>query len=332
MEAAKRKSNQRQALFILTPCTDGKRYVTDVQLFVHGNPRRQADLNQPQTPIPEPGHPVVLAIAGFDPTAGAGLTADLKVFAAHRLYGVSAVTALTVQSTQGVRRTAPSDPGFLAETLDCLSDDITITGVKIGMLATEAIVAVVARFLAASAIPRERIVLDPVIRSTSGRELLDPAGLACLQNELLPLVGWITPNVDELASLTGTGISGRESVSSSARRLAASYPGLNVVVTGGHLDPPDDFLLAAAGTEPGAADGTEYGAGHWFPGQRIDTTATHGTGCTFSSALLCQLVTGVSASNAVAAAKQYVRHAMANAYPIGKGRGPLHHLYILDKK
>ncbi|HTD56977.1 MAG TPA: bifunctional hydroxymethylpyrimidine kinase/phosphomethylpyrimidine kinase [Silvibacterium sp.] len=288
-------------------------------------------MNQPQTPSPEPDRPVVLTIAGFDPSAGAGVTADLKVFAAHRLYGVSAIAALTIQSTQGVRRVCPVDPEFLAETLDCLSDDLTITGIKIGMLATEAVVEVVARFLAFSAVPRERIVLDPVIRSTSGRELLDPAGLACLQNELLPLVGWITPNVDELASLTGTGISGRESVSSSARRLAASYPGLNVVVTGGHLDPPDDFLLAAAGTEPGAADGTEYGAGHWFPGQRIETTATHGTGCTFSSALLCRLVMGASASDAVAAAKQYVRDAMENAYAIGKGRGPLHHLYALDK-
>jgi len=311
---------------------DGKGYVTDVQLFVQGNPRRQTDLNQPQTTIPEPDRPVVLTIAGFDPSAGAGVTADLKVFAAHRLYGLAAITALTVQSTQGVRRVCPADPGFLAETLDCLSDDRIITGIKIGMLATEAVVAVVARFLASSAVPRERIVLDPIIRSSSGRELLDAAGLVRLQSQLLPLVGWITPNLDELAQLTGIGIPGRASVSSAARQLAARYPGLNVVVTGGHLDPPDDFLLAAAGTEPGAADGTEYGAGHWFPGQRIDTTATHGTGCTFSSALLCQLVTGVSASNAVAAAKQYVRHAMANAYPIGKGRGPLHHLYILDKK
>jgi hydroxymethylpyrimidine/phosphomethylpyrimidine kinase len=261
-----------------------------------------------------------MTIAGFDPSAGAGLTADLKVFAAHRLYGVSAVTALTVQSTQGVRRTSPVDPEFLAETLDCLANDITITGVKIGMLATEAIVEVVARFLTASAIPRERIVLDPVIRSSSGRELLDPAGLARLQRELLPLVSWITPNLDELASLTGTGISGRESVPTVARQLALRNPGLNVVVTGGHLDTPDDFLLTVDGAE------------HWFSGQRIDTTATHGTGCTFSSALLCQLVTGASASNAVAAAKKYVRDAMANARPIGKGRGPLHHLYILDKE
>ena len=246
--------------------------------------------------------------------------ADLKVFAAHRLYGVSAVTALTVQSTQGVRRTHAVDLGLLAETLDCLVDDITITGVKIGMLATEATVTVIAKFLDASAIPRERIVLDPVVRSSSGRELLDAAGLDRLQNELLSLVGWITPNIDELAQLTGTSISDRHSIPFAAHQLVAMHPGLNVVVTGGHLDPPDDFLLAADGTTC------------WFPGQRIETTATHGTGCTFSSALLCQLVRGTSAANAVAAAKQYVRDAMANAYPIGKGRGPLHHLYTLEKE
>ena len=208
---------------------------------------------------------------------------------------------------------------MLAETLDCLADDITITGVKIGMLATESIVEVVARFLAGSAIPRERLVLDPVIRSSSGRALLDGPGLVRLQNELLPLVGWTTPNLDELAELASADVSSRGSIPAAARELASRYPGLNVVVTGGHLDPPDDFLLTADGTE------------HWFLGQRIETAATHGTGCTFSSALLCRLVTGSSPSEAVAAAKQYVHSAMEAAYPIGKGRGPLHHLYRLDE-
>jgi hydroxymethylpyrimidine/phosphomethylpyrimidine kinase len=266
-----------------------------------------------------PERPAALTIAGFDPSSGAGVTADLKVFAAHNLYGVAAITALTVQSTQGVRRSHAVNPGFLTETLDCLATDIAIAGVKIGMLATADIVGVVARFLSGSEIPRERIVLDPIVRSSSGRALLDTGGLEKLQSELLPLVGWVTPNLDELAELAGTEVSDRGSIAASARVLAGNYPGLNVVITGGHLEPPDDFLL------------TLDGVGHWFTGRKIETTATHGTGCTFSSALLAQLIAGSSPADAVAGAKQYVRSAMEAAYPVGKGRGPLNHLYRLDQ-
>ncbi|MBV8115107.1 MAG: bifunctional hydroxymethylpyrimidine kinase/phosphomethylpyrimidine kinase [Silvibacterium sp.] len=288
------------------------------QLYGRTAPATSQTVNPPRFTISARSRPAVLTIAGFDPSSGAGVTADLKVFAAHKLYGLSAITALTVQSTQGVRRSQAVDPGFLAETLECLASDITITGVKIGMLATAELVSVVAGFLGGSAILRERIVLDPVIRSSSGRALLDMAGLDRLRSELLPLVGWITPNLDELAELVGTEIGGRESVPAAAGELASRYRGLTVVVTGGHLDPPDDFLLTADGAE------------HWLPGEKIETTATHGTGCTFSSALLCQLVAGLAPFEAVAAAKQYVRRAMKAAYPVGKGRDPLHHLYDLD--
>jgi hydroxymethylpyrimidine/phosphomethylpyrimidine kinase len=318
MEVPKRKSNQRQALLILAACISGKKYVRHVAEIVQRNPGRYTYLSHAREAKLSQSRPTVLTIAGFDPSSGAGLTADLKVFAAHRLNGLSAVTALTIQSTQGVRRTQAISPEFLAETLDCLADDITITGAKIGMLATAEIVATVAKFLAGSTIPRERIVLDPVIRSTSGRALLDAGGLDRLRNDLLPLVGWVTPNLDELAELIGANFSSRDAIPGAARELVTRYPGLNVVVTGGHLDPPDDYLLTADGAE------------RWFPGQRIETTATHGTGCAFSSALLCQLVAGSSPSEAVAAAKEYVRAAMEKAYPIGRGHGPLNHLYRLD--
>jgi hydroxymethylpyrimidine/phosphomethylpyrimidine kinase len=319
MEVPNRKSNEQWALLIRAPCALGKKYVRHVAAFVH-TPGQQSDPVK-QRGMTDPAHsrPAVLTIAGFDPSSGAGVTADLKVFAAHRLYGLSAITALTVQSTQGVRRTQALNPEFLAETLACLSSDINITGVKIGMLATAQIVRVVSRFLADSPIPRHHIVLDPIIRSSSGRTLLDAGGLDRLRNELLPIVGWTTPNLDELAALARVDVSGRESISSAAQSLASGYPGLNVLVTGGHLDPPDDYLLTADG------------ASQWFPGRKIETTATHGTGCTFSSALLCQLVAGSSPAEAVAGAKQYVRTAMEHAYPIGKGRGPLHHLYQLDE-
>ena len=271
------------------------------------------------TSIPT-ARPIVLTIAGFDPSAGAGITADLKVFAAHGLYGVAAITALTVQSTQGVRRVSPVEPQILAETLDCLAADVEIAGVKIGMLGTSEIVGVTAGFLARAKISREHVVLDPVIRSSSGRALLDAAGLERLRDKLLPHVGWITPNIDELAELVGrqgTAVT-RESIPEIAAEFASLHPGLNLVVTGGHLDPPDDFLRTAEGEE------------HWFPGQKIETKATHGTGCTFSSALLCELVNRATPREAVARAKGYVRSAMEAAYPVGKGRGPLNHLFRLS--
>lgn len=259
-----------------------------------------------------------LTIAGFDPSSGAGVTADLKVFAAHGIYGLAAITALTVQSTQGVRRVEPISPEVLRQTLDCLAEDVEISGLKVGMLANEGAVDAVCGFLGKSNIPEDKIVLDPVIRSSSGRKLLSNEGLNRLKFALMPLVGWITPNLDELAILTETPVPDREAVPEAAARLAAKYPALNIVVTGGHLDAPDDFLRTADGIT------------RWFPGQRIQTTATHGTGCAFSSALLARLLAGDPPSAAVAAAKAYVTEAMKAAKPIGKGRGPLHHLYRLD--
>ena len=259
-----------------------------------------------------------LTIAGFDPSSGAGITADLKVFAAHGIYGLAAITALTIQSTQGVRRVEPVTEQILRQTLDCLAEDVQISGIKIGMLATEEAVDAVYAFLGKLNIPKGKIVLDPILRSSSGRELLSSEGLNRLKTALLPLVGWVTPNIDELAILTETPLSGREAIPQAATRLAAKYPAVNIVVTGGHLESPDDFLRTADGTT------------RWFPGQRIETAATHGTGCAFSSALLARLLAGDPSGEAVAAAKAYVTEAMKAAKPIGKGRGPLHHLYRLD--
>jgi hydroxymethylpyrimidine/phosphomethylpyrimidine kinase len=272
------------------------------------------DGNQP----PLAGQPIALSIAGFDPSSGAGVSADLKVFAAHGIYGLAAITALTVQSTQGVRRVEAVSPEVLAETLDCLADDVKISGIKIGMLATGEEVETVAGFLAQSGIPPEKVVLDPVLRSSSGLELLSNEGLSLMKNRLLPLVGWLTPNINELAVLAERPVSGREAVPEAATCLAGQHPGLNIVATGGHLDSPDDFLRTADGKE------------QWFPGRRIKTTSTHGTGCAFSSALLANLIYGTAPVAAVSAAKTYIMEAMRAARPVGKGNGPLHHLYRLD--
>ena len=271
-----------------------------------------------------PSPPVALTIAGFDPGSGAGITADLKTFAAHRIYGVACISALTVQSTLGVRAVEPLPAMLVRQTLECLAEDVSLSGIKIGMLGSSAVVREGSSFLTAQSgtIPRERIVLDPVLRSTSGTALIDRDGLRVIREELLPRVGWITPNVDELAVLAG-GIPDREEVPAAAARLQAiaarlGNDALNVVVTGGHLSRPDDFLLTASG------------AGNWLAGEKIITNATHGTGCAFSSALLCELISGRSPEEAVAAAKAYVTEALRSAYPIGKGKGPMNHLFPFD--
>ena len=268
------------------------------------------------------GPRIALSIAGFDPSSGAGVTADLKVFAAHRIYGLAAITALTVQSTQGVFGTDPVPAPSLVETLACLEKDFSFDGIKIGMLASAEIVTATVRFLGdrATRHPGLPIVLDPVLRASSGRPLLSQAGAELLVDQLLPLVSCVTPNLAELAALCGRAQVAREDIATAARELQQIHPGcgLAVLVTGGHLDRPDDYLLTAAGEEL------------WLPGELVQTSAGHGTGCAFSSALLCGLVHGETLPGAAKAAKAYVAAALEAAYPIGHGPGPLHHLFALD--
>jgi hydroxymethylpyrimidine/phosphomethylpyrimidine kinase len=264
----------------------------------------------------------VLTIAGFDPSSGAGVTADLMVFAAHGLFGVSCVTALTVQSTVGVMATHAVATEVVRETLACLEGDLPAAGVKIGMLANAGNVAVVADFLAElrgrdGVGRRVPVVLDPVLRSSSGRELLDEGGVALLRERLLPLVDWVTPNVAELGVLSGRAVAGREDVEQAARALQGCGERLNVMATGGHLDPPDDLVLLAGGEM------------HWLAGERIDTRATHGTGCAVSSALLSRMVLGEDGLSAAAAAKMYVAAAIRRATPLGRGRGPIDLLWMV---
>jgi hydroxymethylpyrimidine/phosphomethylpyrimidine kinase len=262
---------------------------------------------------------VALTIAGFDPGAGAGVTADLKTFAAHGIYGVACISALTVQSTMGVRAVEPLSADLVRATLDCLVEDVVLSGVKIGMLGSSAVAGEVASFLRAqsSKIPRERVVLDPVLRSTSGTPLIDANGIRIIRDELLHCVGWITPNVHELAILVGDDPESlsRNQIPAAAARLREGNAELNVVVTGGHLGKPDDFLLSASGEES------------WLPGERIATNSTHGTGCAFSTAMLCGLVSGLNPKEAVGSAKAYVTEALRSAYPVGKGKGPMNHLF-----
>jgi hydroxymethylpyrimidine/phosphomethylpyrimidine kinase len=265
--------------------------------------------------------PVVLSIAGFDPSSGAGVTADLKTASANGCYAVTCVTALTVQSSQGVFGVQPLEPELVSRTLRALADDLEIAAVRIGMLGWGTVAAAVADFLEANKLPN--VVLDPVLRSSSGAELLDRAGVDVLRLRLLPLADVITPNVEEAAVLAGTqppasGASWDE-ILPQIRATAGKLHGLGahaVVITGGHLADASDYLSY----QMNGALQEEV-----FLGQRIGSGSTHGTGCAFATALACQLAHGKRLPEAVRAAKDYVRKAIAAAYPLGKGTGPLNH-------
>ncbi len=261
-----------------------------------------------------------LTIAGFDPSSGAGVTADLAVFAAHGIFGTSAVTALTVQSTIGVRRSEPVSAELLADTLACLQDDLPPHGVKIGMLGGARQVRVVANYLRLLRTGAQSVivVLDPVLRSSSGAELLDQEGTVLLLEELLPLVDVVTPNSQELGVLTGTACEDASQIAVAAHVLVTRYPGLTVLATGGDRPHPDDLLLHGA-------------VENLLHGERVETSATHGTGCALSSALLCQLLRANSMIDAAGAAKRYVEQALRSAIPRGGGRGPMNLLWPISK-
>lgn len=259
---------------------------------------------------------VALSIAGFDPSSGAGVTADLAVFAAHGIFGTSAISAMTVQSTMGVAAVRAVDAEWLLRTLEHVSVDLPAAGVKIGMLASDAIVQAVAAFL--QQVPYQvPVVLDPVLRSSSGHQLLESQGERRIHAELLPLVRWITPNWAELSILTGRAVRSIEQAREAADILGKQHPRLHIVATGGDRKEPVDLLRA-----PGGAVQT-------FSGEHVETTSTHGTGCAFSSALLCRLILGDAPAKAVAGAKAYVTEALRSAPGLGHGRGPLDLLWPL---
>ena len=264
----------------------------------------------------------VLTIAGFDPSSGAGVTADLAVFAAHGLFGTSCLTALTVQNTMGVAAVHPVAEDVVRATLEYLWADMPAVGIKIGMLGTAECVKAVVSFLDGLGKGRPVVVLDPVLRSTSGKALLDKAGVDLMRGELLPLVDWVTPNVAELGVLARQDEPGREEIAAMGRGLQAELPGLGLLVTGGHLERPDDLLLMPF-------DGVKPGGQFWLSGRRVETTATHGTGCALSSAFLSRLVIGDGPLEAARGAKHYVAEAMRRAAPIGHGHGPMAHLWPL---
>ncbi len=264
--------------------------------------------------------PVVLTIAGFDPGSGAGVTADIKTIAAHGCYGVACITALTVQSTTGVRRVDVVDPELVAETLAELTSDIEIAAVHIGMLGSGKVARAVADFAAERKLPN--IVLDPILKSSSGSDLLDAAGARLLTEKLLPLCTVATPNIDEASALTGFAVTDPEQMRTAARKLHEMGASA-VVITGGHLEKAID-LLSFTGNR-----GVEQ---ELFKSARLRSNSTHGTGCAFATSVACHLAMGRGLPEAVLLAKAYVAAAISNAQPLGHGTGPIHHLYRMQQQ
>jgi hydroxymethylpyrimidine/phosphomethylpyrimidine kinase len=279
--------------------------------------------------------PVVLTIAGFDPSSGAGVTADIKTIAAHACYGVACITAMTVQSTAGVKRVEPADPTLITDTLEELAADFEIAAVHIGMLGSGKVVKALADFLSGRRSNRitatgavsgkthlPNIVLDPILKSSSGADLLDNAGTRLLIQRLIPLADVVTPNVDEATALTGCKIIELEDMNVAAAKLH-EIGASAVVVTGGHLDKAIDLLSYKA------RQGFEQEV---FKAERQRSNSTHGTGCAFATAMACHLALGRGLAEATLLAKTYVTAAISNGQVLGRGTGPVHHLYRLSQQ
>ncbi|HEX6822275.1 MAG TPA: bifunctional hydroxymethylpyrimidine kinase/phosphomethylpyrimidine kinase [Candidatus Sulfotelmatobacter sp.] len=277
--------------------------------------------------------PVILTIAGFDPSSGAGITADIKTIAAHGCYGVACISALTVQSTSGVRRVEPVDPALIRDTLEELDADLDIAAVHLGMLGSAKVVRAVADFLevadksgntSAKRRPARlsNIVLDPILKSSSGADLLDSAGIKLLAERLIPLADVITPNTDETAVLTGLRVNDLDTMREAAAKLHLMGASA-VVITGGDLEKAIDLLSYRS------SKGTQQEV---FKAERQRSTSTHGTGCAFATSMACHLALDRGLAEATLLSKTYVGAAIANAQTLGKGKGPVHHLYRMTQQ
>lgn len=254
----------------------------------------------------------VLTIAGSDSSGGAGVQADLKTMLANGVYGMSALTALTAQNTQGVRMVQEATPEFLAAELDAVFEDIRPDAVKVGMVASPALIHVIADKL--KAYKAEHVVVDPVMVATSGAKLLVDEAIEVLVQELFPLAEVITPNIPELSVLTGAEIADEAAFEQAAKKLAAETE-VNVLAKGGHFaDDASDLLVLADGEEE-----------KWYRGTRVENPNTHGTGCTLSSAIAANLAKGFDLAESIGRAKSYLFGALLAKMDLGKGSGPVDH-------
>jgi hydroxymethylpyrimidine/phosphomethylpyrimidine kinase len=250
-----------------------------------------------------------LTIAGSDSGGGAGIQADLKTFTAHGVFGTSAVTAITAQNTLGVTAWQAVPADLVTAQIEAIAGDIGVDGVKTGMLANAAIVEAVAAAIESLDLPR--VVVDPVMMAKGGARLLDDEAIGTMLTELIPRAYLVTPNAEEAAALAGVPVRTLNDAREAAKRIAALGPAA-VIVKGGHLDSADAIDILYDGR-----DLIELRA------ERIKTRHTHGTGCTFSSAIAANLALGFPLGEAVAKAKTYLTEAIRRAPGLGRGHGPL---------
>ena len=256
----------------------------------------------------------VLTIAGSDSSGGAGIQADIKTITAHKLFATSAITALTAQNTTGVFAIHDAPADFVAAELDAIFSDIPPAAVKIGMVSNPDIIRIIAHKL--KEYKEVNIVVDPVMVSTSGSKLLADEAMTALTTLLLPLAAVITPNIPEAEVLTNITIKDSADMEDAAKILAGRLPG-GILIKGGHqIETASDLLYF-------------NGRAEWFHGKRINNPNTHGTGCTLSSAIACNLAMGHTLTESINNAKAYLTGALKSGLNLGKGSGPLNHMYAL---
>lgn len=255
---------------------------------------------------------MALTVAGLDPSGGAGVVADIKTFTAFGCFATAAVTSLTFQNTTGVFGASHQTAADVRAQIIPVVEDFDVAGAKTGMLPTREVIEEVARlFRETAALPAP--VVDPVVRSTSGYDLIDDAALVALKRELLPLARVVTPNTHEAERITGLRVKDEQGMFEAAR-LMRGMGARAVLVKGGHLEGEAlDLLL------------DEDGRVETFRADRIETESTHGTGCTLAAAIAACLARGMSLAESVAAAKSFVTQAILRAPRIGRGHGPVNH-------
>ncbi len=257
----------------------------------------------------------VLTIAGSDSSGGAGIQADLKTMTAHKVYGMSVITALTAQNTTGVYGIWEASADFVGQEMDCVFQDIFPDAVKIGMVSSADIIAMIADKLTVYQAPH--IILDPVMVATSGSHLLNDDAVGMLKEKLMPLAEIITPNIPEAEVLSQIEIKNKKDMIKAAKGIRQFYNGF-VLIKGGHLlDCADDLLF------------TPQNENIWYYGAKINAQNTHGTGCTLSSSIACRLAIGDDMIQAVRNAKSYITGALADGLNLGQGSGPLNHCYAI---
>lgn len=253
-----------------------------------------------------------LTIAGSDSSGGAGIQADIKTMTAHGVYAMSAITALTAQNTTGVTGIMDVSKEFLEGQIDCIFTDIEPDAVKIGMVSSEGLIRSIAKKL--KQYNSKNVVVDPVMVATSGSRLITKEAISVLKEELFPIADLLTPNIPEAEVIAGIKIGTKEDMVKAAKMIYSRY-GCPVLCKGGHYEDDADDLLYIDGQI------------HWLRGERLDNPNTHGTGCTLSSAIASNLAKGYSMLESVHLAKIYVTKAIADNMNLGKGRGPLNHMW-----